>query len=112
MRLTQSEQIRKATKAYILGINNPSDGIATHRFSVYLSPLSGSMDILWPQDTENKSELISGQIHSKRKHYPAFHFALNGCGYSKEYEIATTLKNINPSLKVYSISGHSPRLIA
>jgi len=112
MRKTQIEQIKEAKRAYLTVLNNPRDGMSALRFSVHLDSGDG-LDILWPSDSHlsKSKELLSSQVYSKRKTYPAYHFSLSGCGYSKTYEIAIELQKINPNLDVYELTGWSPSLI-
>jgi hypothetical protein len=107
---TQQEQIKAATRAYILPLNGPKES----RFSIYLDSGEG-LEILWPSDsylaTEGKKskELLPGQIYWKRNdNYPAFHFQLKGCGYGYTEDLKTTLKQSNPSIEVLVIRGWSP----
>jgi len=114
MRKTQLEQLKEAKRAYLLPLNQPRDGMLTKRFSVYLETKSG-LTILWPSDNHKKKskELLFNQVYSKRPKYPAYHFALNGCGYYKALEIAKTLKRAcnRKDLEVYELHGGMPSLI-
>lgn len=101
--LTQKEQLEKATKAYIFELSNT-------RFSVYLL-IDGELRVLWPSDSHNgkkSKELLPGQIYSVNQRYPAFHFHLTGCGYSKKQEIVDACFEINPKLRFFSLNGVSP----
>ena len=106
---SQVEQIRNAERAYLMPLNNPRDGMSTHRYQVYLLTGNG-LEVLWPWEIDGKRDrLLPGQVHSNRDQYPMFHFALSGYGYSKIHEIGETLRRINPKIKsVERISGWSP----
>lgn len=100
----------EAKRAYIIPLNNPRDAMSTHRFSVYLDAGNG-LEVLWPVSDLDKENLLRHQAYSRRRTYPAYHFALSGCGYSKEYEIASDLHLINPNIDVFELNGHSPSLV-
>lgn len=100
---TQEEQIKRAQRAYILQLSDT-------RFAVYLDEGAG-LEVLWPSDSDQgkkSKELIPGQIYSKDRRYPAFHFRLTGYGYSKTNEIGRDLQRVNPALDVYTLYGRSP----
>jgi hypothetical protein len=110
MRKTQKEQIKAAKTAYIMPINSPRDGMGTHRFSVHLC-VKNQLEVLWPEDNhegKKSKEMLPSQVYSTRKTYPAYHFALGGCGYSKTYQIKSELQQINKNLIVFTIDGWSP----
>jgi hypothetical protein len=101
--MTQKEQIQKATHAYLLELNKLRDAMNTLRIEVKLI-IDGELVRLWPSDShlgKKSKELLPDQVYSTRKQYPAFHFALSGCGYSKQNEVANTLTRINPNIKVH-----------
>jgi hypothetical protein len=107
---TQKEQIKKAKRAYLMTLNDPRDGMSALRFAVYLDAGSG-LDILWPSDShegKKSKELLHRQVYTEKRKYPAFHFSLSGCGYSKSNEIRSELEKINPSIKVYTLGGSMP----
>ena len=111
---TQKEQIMEAKQAYIMQLNEPRDGMSAARFAVYLARPNG-LQVLWPSDSDKgkkSAELLHCQCYTSRRTYPAYHFSLSGCGYSKTYEIAEVLKKINPDIEVYSIGGYQPSLIS
>lgn len=97
---TQQQQIKRAKFAYLVPLNT-----TWTRWAVYLDR-QGRPELypLWPSDCHerNSKELLPGQIYSKATHFPAYHFHLTGCGYSKKNEIASTLKQVNPALVVMS----------
>lgn len=105
----QVEAIKGAKRAYLTVLNDPKDGMSALRFAVYLDGLGG-LQVLWPADSHkgSKAGLLPHQVYSKNRKYPAFHFSLKGCGYSKAYEIKTTLTEINPEIRVYTLTGGSP----
>lgn len=108
----QQDLIRKAKRAYLITLNEPRDGMSALRLAVYLEAGEG-LSILWPQckyenDKPIFSDLLPYQVHTERRNYPAFHFSLSGCGYSKSFEISSMLKRINPSIEVFTLSGFSP----
>ena len=100
---TQSENIREAKKAYILELSES-------RFSVYLL-IKDELIALWPSDSHNgkkSKELLAYQIYSKNRNYPAFHFYINGGGFSKTYEIKAELNKVNPCIDVFVLMGGNP----
>ena len=104
--MTQKEQLEKATKAYIFELSST-------RFSVYLL-IDGELRVLWPSDSHNgkkSKELLPGQIYSTCEKYPAFHFHLTGCGYSKEYDIAEACCFHNKDLQFFTFHGKNPSRI-
>jgi len=113
---SQIEQIKSAERAYMITMNDPRDGMSALRFSVYLDD-GGGLDVLWPRlleergEKRGKKDLLPGQVYSKLRKYPAFHFSLSGCGYNKAHEIGMTLQEINPEIDVYEMNGHMPSLI-
>ena len=101
--LTQKEQLEKATMAYIFELSDT-------RFSVYLL-IDGELRVLWPSDSHNgkkSNELLPGQIYSTANKYPAFHFHMPGCGYSKKQEIVDSCFAVNPKLRFFVLHGKSP----
>lgn len=101
--MTQQEQIKQATHAYLTELNKLRDAMHTLRIEVNLI-IDGELVRLWPSDShlgKKSAELLPDQVYSTRRQYPAYHFALSGCGYSKQNEVANTLTRINPSLKVH-----------
>ena len=99
---TQQEQLKRAKRAYLVPLNT-----TWTRWAVYLADnkCAEGLDVLWPGDShlgQKTKELLPGQIYSKARQYPAFHFHLTGCGYSKPNEIARTLITINSLLQVFS----------
>lgn len=107
--MTQRELIKTATRAYIMTLA-VSKGAGADRFSVYVETREG-LQILWPSDCHELTkakDLLTYQTFSAREKYPAFHFALSGCGYSKKHEIGEMLRKINPDIEVYSIDGWAP----
>lgn len=112
---TQTEQIRASNRAYIIPLNEPRDGMGTHRYQVYLLR-DGALRVLWPSDNhegKKSKELLNSQVWKSRPadgpdRYPAYHFALRGCGYSKTHEIAMELKQSNPELVVETLTGWMP----
>lgn len=103
---TQKDMIKAAKRAYILTL---SQADMTARFAIYLDSGQG-LEVLWPTDSHKSKDwdLLPLQVHSRMTQYPAFHFRLNGCGYSKTYELQTMLKDINPDIDVRCINGWSP----
>ena len=100
---TQIENIKEAKKAYILELSKS-------RFSVYLL-INEQLVVLWPSDSHKggrTEELLPCQIYSKNENYPAFHFYINGGGFSKTYEIKAELNKINSGLEVFVLRGCSP----
>lgn len=114
MRPSQHEQITQAKVAYLIPLNDPRYGDSIFRYAVYLQG-DGEMEVLWPVNTLDeklwKKELLPLQYHSNNKKWPAFHFKLGGGGYSKPYELASVLQQVNPSLTVYALNGYAPSLI-
>lgn len=110
---TQIDQIKAACRAYLVPLNTPRDAMHTWRWACYLDfGTGGELSILWPHDPDDKlTQRLPHQVYSKRRQYPAFHFALAGCGYSKTYEIACTLQAINPRIDVYELGGAYPSLV-
>lgn len=104
---TQTEQIKAARWAYLFPLNTTGS-----RWAVYLAAKnSGELKPLWPGDShlgEKTKELIGGQIYSKAKQYVAFHFYLNGYGFSKQAEITENLQAVNPTLIVRELTGCIP----
>jgi len=115
MRKTQKEQIKEAKQAFLMLVNNPKYGDSIFRYAVYLQNEHNELVILWPVDSHDnklvKKELLPHQVHSSRKDYPAFHFALGGCGYSKSDELGSVLQQINPDLTVWLLQGYMPTLV-
>lgn len=112
---TQEQQIREALRAYIIQLNDPKDGMSWVRYSVYLDSGNG-LEVLWPGDCHlegsGSKELIADQVYSNNQKYPAYHFKLGGCGYSKTHQIGLTLRAINPTIEVSTLNGTSPDRIA
>lgn len=110
-RKTQQEQIKSATRAYILPLSrgSRSSEAPTDRFQVYLL-IEGVLQVLWPSDSHlpKSKEILPCQVVSKNKNLPFFHFALRGYGFSKEGEIAETLLSINPGLIIETLGGSMP----
>lgn len=119
MRVTLSEQIKAATAAYLVPLNHPKDGMATHRFACYLLSSAG-LTVLWPESSDSMSAFkreadeagLYAFVYSKRELYPAYHFALGGCGYSKGHKIATLLKRCNSMIEVFELTGGTPSHVA
>ena len=108
--MTQQEQVKNAKRAYLMRLNSPKDGMSALRFAVYLDSGNG-LKCLWPSDShvgKKSKELLHNQVYTDKRNYPAFHFALSGCGYSKSDTIRQTLNAINPELKVEVISAWNP----
>jgi hypothetical protein len=106
---TQQEQVKSATRAYIMPINRTKT-----RFQVYLCDGIHALTNLWPSDsrrTKQSKELLACQIYSTHKDYPAFHFYFRGTGYSRTREIREALLEINSNLVIYELHpGHNPSL--
>ena len=102
---TQIENIKEAKKAYILELSES-------RFAVYLL-INDELVSLWPSDSHNgkkSKELLPYQIYSKNRNYPAFHFYINGGGFSKTYEINAELNKINQDIEVFVLRGCNPAM--
>lgn len=99
MRPTQIEQIKNAKYGYILPLTDS-------RFTVYLDG-TGKLERLWPQDSHKgkNADLLPGQIYTKNEKYPAYHFYITGCGFSKTDEICDTLQTVNPKLEIFVLGG-------
>jgi len=109
---TQKENIMLASKAYLVTLNEPRDGMSALRFAVYLL-INNELEVLWPSDSQEgkkSKELLNGQVYTQNRKYPAFHFSFSGCGYSKSNEIASTLKSINSKIEVYTLNGAMPSI--
>lgn len=107
---TQQEQIKEANRAYLMTLNTPKDGMGALRFAVYLDSGYG-LSVLWPSDSQEgkkSKELLPSQVYTQSRNYPAFHFSLSGCGYSKSNEIEQELRKVNPSIQVYTLGGAMP----
>ncbi len=107
---TQEEQIKQAKRAYLMTLNDPRDGMSALKFSVYLDSGNG-LDVLWPSDSQEgkkSKQMLSGQVYTQNRKYPAFHFSLSGCGYSKSNEISMELRRINPKIEVFVLGGAMP----
>ena len=113
--LTQAEQLKQASKAYLVPLNDPRDASSTFRYAVYLLR-DGELEVLWPSDSDQgakSQELLGLQVYSKRQKYPAYHFAVGGYGYSKQGAIASDLRRVNPELSVYSLEwGGTPSRVS
>ena len=113
--MTQTEEIKAASRAYLMTLNNPRDGMSKLRFAIYLDGKDG-LSVLWPSDSENGKgfkDKLPYQCWTTKRQYPAFHFALSGCGYSKTHALATeVLRKINPKIIVEEISGYSPSRVS
>ena len=108
--MNQQDQIKSAKRAYLMRLNSPRDGMSKLRFAVYLDSGNG-LSCLWPSDSQagkKSKEMLHHQVYTDNRKWPAFHFALGGCGYSKSDSIRQTLNAINPALKVEVISGWMP----
>lgn len=97
--MEQLETIKKATKAYLLPLNEPKYLDATLRFSVLLL-VDGDLVLLWPNHDENGEavNLLAYQNKSSYKCYPAYHFCAGGHGRERRDLICRMLHKINPSL--------------
>lgn len=117
---TSRQQIEQAKRAYIVELTDRPNSMRD-RFSIYLDAGEG-LQILWAdysfkksKDNEllseiviNKKDLLDYQVHTNNRKYPAFHFVLNGGNYGKEHALGQMLREINPSIEVFTINGHSP----
>jgi len=113
MEKTQTQQLKAAKRAYIFNLTPNAKGM-TSRFSIYLDDGNG-LEILWPNYDERggsgKRDLLPDQVYSNRRTLPAYHFSLNGYGYSKEDTLRRMLQEVNPDIEVHSLSGYSPSLV-
>jgi hypothetical protein len=112
MAYNSTEHIKRAKLAYILPIGNPNSNSCTNRYSIYLDCGEG-LEVLWGEfeyvnDVFKKGNMLDYQVHTDMKQYPAFHFRLNGGGYSKTHSLACMLRDINPSIRVSTIGGYQP----
>lgn len=110
---TQKEIIEKGVSAYIIELSSSDNSMGTTvRYSIYVQDKEGNLTVLWASDSEkgkNFNDKLPYQVYSTNKKYPAFHFKLNGCGYSKTHSLATdVLRDINPDIKVYILTGWMP----
>ena len=120
MRDTILNQIKRASFAYIVQLNDPRDAMHAHRYAVYLAERDCELEILWPQASDDpkaaKKEAEEAGLysltHSKREKYPAYHLALSGCGYSKTHDVAMQIAKTNPAIEVYVLNGGSPSRVA
>lgn len=113
--MTQAELIKQAKHAYLITLNNPRDGMGKLRYAIYVSGPDG-LSVLWPSDSENGAKFkdrLPYQCYTSKRQYPAFHFALGGCGYSKSHALATeVLREINPDIIVETLQGWSPSRVS
>ena len=104
--MTQKEQLAAARAAYMVTLDSDED--ATH-FSVYLD-IEGydELKCLWPHQID-EWQLLSYQVYCDVDgQFPAFHFEVDCLGMSREAELARTLRQVNPNLKVLWLNGGIP----
>jgi hypothetical protein len=82
---------------YLVPLNPQSKGM-TDRYAAYEETPEG-LQVVWAKHDQTKPSGSKGahvpafgQVHSTRREYPAFHYALNGCGYSKPQQIGEYLQ--------------------
>lgn len=113
--MTQAELIKQARRAYLITLNNPRDGMGKLRYAIYVDGPEG-LSVLWPSDSDKGKgfkDRLPYQCYTQKRQYPAFHFALAGCGYSKNHALATeVLRKINPEIIVETITGWSPSRVS
>lgn len=112
MAKTIKEQLLEAKKVYLVLLNNPKSGDSTFRYAAYTLTDSG-LEVVWPSDTHvgkcGTEYKDAGMTHSNNKSWPAFHFAMRGYGYSKQYEVKLQLEAVaGKRLDVEVLSGWSP----
>ena len=113
--MTQVELIKQAKHAYLVTLNNPRDGMSRLRYAIYVDGENG-LSVVWPSDSsmgKGFKDRLPYQCYTTKKQYPAFHFALGGCGYCKNHALATeVLRKINPEIIVETITGWSPSRVS
>lgn len=113
---TQADLIKQAKHAYIISLNEPRDGMSAHRYAIYVDGKDNQLSILWPSDCnlgKGFKDKLPYQKYTTKKMYPAFHFALSGCGYDKTHALACdSLREINPNIIVERLQGYSPSRVS
>lgn len=107
---TIKEQIQESDRFYAILLNQPRDGMSKCRYQIY-RVFEGRLEVLWPGDSDkgkSSKELLPHMVYSKQRQYPAFHWALGGCGYSKLHEMREILQHINPNATLEALSGWMP----
>lgn len=103
------QKLAQSKRFYILWLNKSCSS-----FSLYYETKDRGLEVVWPEDChlgkESKDRKLLGMTYSKRESLPAFHFHMNGWGYSKRQEIEERLRDLtgNKTLEVYRLNGHSP----
>ena len=110
---TQKELLASAKQLYILPLSRAKSGMCD-RYQVYCLTDDG-LQVLWPSDCQlgkDAKDKLPNQVWTNNKRLPAFHFRLNGCGYSKTFEIKSDLARVleldSQSLKAETLTGWSP----
>lgn len=104
--MTQEEQVLSAHTAYLVLLANDED--AAH-YAVYLH-IDGydELKCLWPHQID-EWQLLPYQVYCDvGGQFPAFHFEVDCLGMSREAELARTLRQVNPNLKVLWLNGGIP----
>ena len=104
--MTQKEQLAAARAAYMVTLASDED--ATH-FSVYLD-IEGydELKCLWPHQVDEGNRLKYQEYCDASGEFPAYHFEVDCMGMSREAELARTLRQFNPNLKVLWLNGGIP----
>jgi hypothetical protein len=95
---------------YLVCLNPQSKG-CIERYAAYEMTAAGNMMVVWgKQDPDTRKYTPApGQTYSKRRNYPAFHYALDGGGYSKTQQIGEYLQQhcgADADIEVFEMSGH------
>jgi len=101
---------------YLIRLNPQSRGMMD-RFAAYEETPEG-LRVVWANRDDSKpigalGEYVPafGQVHSTRNNLPAYHYALNGGGYSKTQQIGEYLQEYagaDAEIEVYTLNGYTP----
>lgn len=96
-------------KVYLLALTEASPIEGRQRFSAYTME-RGVLKAIWPRNPNGtKTKLPGGMIYTLSRRFPAFHFCLNGWGYSKAQEIATSLARFfGETVEIYTLDHGDP----
>lgn len=96
-------------KVYLLPLTDQSPIAGRQRFSAFTME-RGVLKAIWPRDPkQEKSKMPNGMIFSVLASFPAFHFCLEGWGYSKPQEIADSLARFfGETIEIYTFDHGDP----
>ena len=108
-RMNQKEMLAAAKTAYVVVLKSTAN---CSRFAVYLE-IEGAEKLipLWPNVAEQESKnLLEYQVRAKKSQadLPAYHFAINEVGTDRRFLLGSSLRRVNPNLKVWGLEGGVP----